>query len=134
MLDNHEADVPRLMEAVRAALDRVSATPGRTKQTLVIFVTAGRIHNRPIEPHMDDCVYRFNRVLAHGAHKYGFPVFEREEIERRLLFKSEHWEDRKTIVPNLHLPAPAPAIVATSLLALISCLKNGTLNSPPSRK
>ena len=133
MIDRHEADVEILMQEITKALDRANkfaAPKYNNRRTMVIFVTAGRIHNRPIEPHMDACVYKFNRVLAHGAHKYGFAVFEREEIERRLLYKSEHWEGRKTIVPNLHLPAPAPALVATSLLSLISCLKNGTLSSP----
>ena len=38
---------------------------------------------------MDHCTWRFNRRMAIEAHKFGFAVFEREEVERRLLFKSD---------------------------------------------
>ena len=71
---------------------------------------------------IDRCSWIFNRVLAYEAHKAGFVVFEREEIERRLLFKSEHYGDYRTMHPKLHLESPAANIVATSLLTLITCL------------
>ena len=55
--------------------------------------------------------------------KQGFAVLEREEIERRLLFKGEHYIPTRNMKPNLHLESPAPNIIATALLTLISCLK-----------
>ena len=70
-----------------------------------------------------DCIWRFNRMVAQEAHKQGFVVFEREEIERRLLFKSEHYDPTKVLKFALHLENPAPNIIATSLLTLISCLR-----------
>ena len=72
---------------------------------------------------IDQCSWRFNRMLAHEAHKQGFAVLEREEIERRLLFKAEHYVPTRNMKPNLHLENPSPNIVATALLTLISCLK-----------
>ena len=109
MVKNHQLDLKKLMVTINKALHRTE----------------------PHDPVMDDCIFRFNRIMAKEAHDAGFPVFEREEIERRLLFRSEHFEDFRTIKPHLHLDAPAPAIVATSLLSLISCLKGGTLHVPP---
>ena len=35
----------------------------------------------------DLCSWRFNRAVAKEAHRHGFNVLEREEIERRYLFK-----------------------------------------------
>ena len=131
MIKNHQQDLRKLMVAINKALNRTKDLP--TPQTIVIFTTAGRIHSAPHDPVMDDCIFRFNRIMAKEAHDAGFPVFEREEIERRLLFRSEHFEDFRTIKPHLHLDAPAPAILATSMLSLISCLKGGTLHTPPWR-
>ena len=72
---------------------------------------------------MNECQWRYNRILAHEAHKHGFVVLEREEIERRLLYKSEHYIPVRTMKPILHLENPSANIIATSLLVLISCLR-----------
>jgi len=49
------------------------------------------------------------------------------EIERRILYKSEYWEGFFFIKSLLHLDNPAPNIVGTALLSLISCLeRNGS--------
>jgi len=49
------------------------------------------------------------------------------EIERRILYKSEYWEGFFYIKSLLHLDNPAPNIVGTALLSLISCLeRNGS--------
>ena len=77
----------------------------------------------------DECIWRFNRILTHEAHKQGFAVLEREEIERRLLFKAEHYIPTRNMKPNLHLETPAPNIIATALLTLISCLKKNESSS-----
>ncbi len=56
----------------------------------------------------------------------GFSVFEREKIERRALFKSEFYTEKRTFKPLLHLENLGPNIVGTSLLGLIACLaRNG---------
>ena len=127
MVENHQRDLKKLMTTIKSALERTKGLA----QTIIIFSTAGRIHSIPHDPVMDECIFKFNRIMAKEAHDAGFPVFEREEIERRMLFRSEHWEPYRTLKPNLHLDAPAPAIVATSLLGLIACLKGGTLHTPP---
>ena len=68
----------------------------------------------------DECTWKFNRAVAREAHRVGFTVLEREEIERRYLFKMNSNY-------AMHLNAPAPQIVGTSLLSLISCLaRNGS--------
>ena len=78
---------------------------------------------------VNECSWRFNRILTHEAHKQGFAVLEREEIERRLLFKAEHYIPTRNMKPNLHLETPAPNIIATALLTLISCLKKNESSS-----
>ena len=97
------------------------------RQTTVIIITGGRLGNP--DPQLDRCAWTFNRQAAYVAHQHGFIVFEREEIERRLLFKSEYNEEHRTIKPDLHLANPAPQIVATSLLGMVSCLAKNVTNS-----
>jgi len=122
----HEADLPVLFKAITKAITRPTADnqtyPGH--ETLVIVSTAGRIGTE--DSGLDHCSWRWNRQLAIEAHKAGFAVFEREEIERRLLFKSDvHMASHqgKYIKPGMHLAAPSPQIVATALMAMISCLR-----------
>lgn len=118
-IKRHEEDIPLLMKAVKTAVDRHPTQSGLP--TIVIVSTAGRAGNP--EPKINQCAWRYNRILAHEAHKHGFVVLEREEIERRLLFKSEHYPESSSIWPKLHLDPPSPQIIGTSLLALISCLR-----------
>lgn len=61
-----------------------------------------------------------NRIAAHQAHLNGFPVLEREEIEHRLLFKSEFTPYHKNINTHIHLDIPGPQIVSTALLAMVN--------------
>jgi len=124
LIEKHEKDLPKLMTGIREAIERPNA---RGTKTQVILVTGGRIGNP--DHALDQCSWRFNRVAAREAHAQGFSVFEREEIERRLLFKSEHYVAHRTMKPQLHLENPAPQIIATALLGLISCLrKNETVD------
>ena len=54
-------------------------------------------------------------------------VLEREEMERRMLYKSEYHERFKFIKPQLHIENPMANIVGTALLTLVSCLeRNGS--------
>ena len=123
----HEATLSTAMKAMRDAIERPlpDGTPiPKSKQTKVIIATSGRIGNPDLN--LDNCIWKFNRQLTVEAHRAGFPVFDREEIERRLLRKSDAFLGRHsggTIKPNMHLPAPGPQIVATALLAMISCLR-----------
>lgn len=123
----HESTLPTVMGAIRDAIERPlpDGTPiPKDQQTKVIIATSGRIGNPDLN--LDNCIWKFNRQLTVEAHAAGFPVFDREEIERRLLRKSDSFLGRHsggTIKPNMHLPAPGPQIVATALLAMISCLR-----------
>ncbi len=71
------------------------------------------------DPRANRCQWRLNRIAAHHAHLNGFPVFEREEIEHRLLFKSEFSPYHKPVNPHIHLDIPGPQIVSTALLAMV---------------
>jgi hypothetical protein len=122
MIAQHKRDLKTLMKAVRTAVDR---TPPHMPRTTVIIQLAGRAGNS--DPKIDHCSRTMNRVAAYEGHLQGFAAFEREEIERRLLFKSEYFRDVSYIKPILHLESPAANIVGTSLIALIGCLKrNGS--------
>jgi hypothetical protein len=119
MIHQHEAQIPVLMDAVKAAVER-PRTDGK-QPTTVIVSTAGR--QMTSDPRSDHCTWKLNRIVAHEAHKRGFPVFEREELEHRLLFKSEHAPPvNLNVKPDVHLDIPGPQIVATTLLNFISCL------------
>jgi hypothetical protein len=122
LIENHENDLPQMMKAIRTAIDRPLDDPNlETPKTTVIIMTAGRIGNQ--ESDLDRCIWKFNRIATKEAHAHGFIVLEREEIERRLLFKSEHWKEYRSMKFELHLANPSAQIIATSLLSLISCLK-----------
>jgi hypothetical protein len=134
----HESMLSKAMQAMKEAISRPlpDGTPiPKDKQTKVIIATSGRVGNPDIE--LDLCIWRFNQRLSIEAHKVGFPVFDREEIERRLLRKSDaflgHAHSGRNIKPNMHLPAPGPEIVATSLLSMISCLRREDKPDKPDR-
>lgn len=129
MIEKHTHDIVPMLQAVHSAIHR---TPADLPRTTVIIQLPGRAGNSNING--DACSRSFNRILAAQAHRFGFAVLEREEIERRLLWKSEYYPDHRTIKPNLHLENPGPNIVGTSLLGLISCLaRNGTNEHPAFR-
>ena len=57
------------------------------------------------------------------AHKYGFAVLDRGEIERRFMYKSLY-SDNAFIQEDMHLPMPAQTIIATCLLNMFTCLSS----------
>jgi hypothetical protein len=126
MITQHLQDINSLIHGITTAIQRTPTTTTLPSyRTTVIFQLAGR--SGSTDQRQDSCTREFNRQVAYLAHEAGFIVFEREEIERRLLFKSEYWSDHRAIKPNLHLEPPGPQIVATALLGLIACLaKNET--------
>lgn len=117
MIARHEKDLQVMVKRIQQAVQR---TPAHLPRTLVVYQLPGRAGGS--DARQDRCSREFNRILAREAHAEGYAVLEREELERRLLFRSEFLKDHRTIKPNLHLEAPAPNIVATSLLYLLSCL------------
>lgn len=135
-MDRYINDLPKLMDAVARVVHKrdaaaAMASEAQHKNTTVIWVTSGRVGHRmeglPMDDH-DSCVWKFNAHARRLAHRYGFAVLEREEIERRLLYASQNHEKK---VPKseflrfkMHLEAPAPQIVSTALLHLVSCLRN----------
>ncbi len=64
-----------------------------------------------------------NRAAANAAHKQGFAVLERGEIERRFMFKSLE-TDRPYLTPEMHLAQPVQNIIATCLLNILTCLSS----------
>lgn len=137
MLRQHEKDFKKLLDAVKESVQRPSSRP----KTTVIVMTGGRSvsANHPGYFKEYECQWRYNRFVAHNAHRHGYPVVEAEELERRLLFKQEYLfnfspsdeyaKDNpevvppvQTVVPSVLLGDPAPQIISTSLLAMISCL------------
>lgn len=124
MIKNHEKDYTTLMNAIAKAINRPNVFNTKTK---VILMTGGRNFLKARDYRAHFCQYRLNRIASHQAHLHGFPVFEREEIEHRYLFKSEYAPGHKNVQSHIHLDIPGPQIITTALLAMISCLeKNGS--------
>jgi hypothetical protein len=117
MVDSHIADIPRLMTSIRKAIERPTLA---NKTTMVIVLTSG-FAGFPNTSSVDECILRVNRAMADAAHKEGFAVLERGEIERRIMFKSAQ-APKPYLTNDMHLPQPAQNIVATCLLHLMSCL------------
>jgi len=132
-IDRHLTDVPRLMKAVRHAIDHVASeykkeseeknVPLRATPT-VIILTSGSTGMKSGAHEIEECIQRFNRITVDAAHSQGFPVLERGEIERRLMYRSLY-ADNPNLEPDMHLAQPSQNIIATALLQLINCL-NGT--------
>lgn len=119
MIARHEKDIKTMIQRIKQAVHR---TPAHLPRTIVIYQLPGRAGGS--DPREDRCSREFNRILAREAHAEGSTVIEREEMERRLLYRSEFWSEYRSIKPNLHLEAPAPNIIATSMLYLLGCLQS----------
>ena len=59
-------------------------------QLLAYSITYSFIFIGNLDPELDGCVVRFNRLTAKAAHDAGFAVLEREEIERRFTYSLTH--------------------------------------------
>jgi hypothetical protein len=164
MIKRHRDDLKPLFKSIRTAVDRHNTLAGTKTMVIIstagwyryckhhkekpisCFVIkgiltsishklnfTGRLGNSS-ESALDTCSWRFNRFLAHGAHAEGFTVFEREELEHRILSKSEYFKSEGSVVPAQILEKPAPQIVGSALMTLISCLKKKELPSFIERK
>ena len=113
LVNTHIDSIKNLMTAIRTAIDRPSIK--RTKAVVIVTSGAMGVTN------MDECILRVNRVAADEAHKHGFAVLERGEIERRLMYKSRG-SASPFMKTDMHLDQPAQSVISTCLLKLITCL------------
>jgi hypothetical protein len=122
LIEKHIENIPKLMSSIRTAIER--ATVNKTQQ--VVVVTSG-FTGMANASAVDECVSRVNRVAADEAHKQGFAVLERGEIERRFMYKS--YQSREPIVVSeMHLTQPVQNLVSTCLLKLFTCLEKVKAN------
>ena len=133
--ETHVAEVDKLLDSIKTAVTRSTEQSNSHQQqqqqkgTTVIISTASRtaIGN----PHADFCTWKLNRIIARAAHRRGFIVFEREEIEHRLLFKTEASEDLYSAgVLDKAAEPPMAHIVSTSLLSMLTCLNSNVIQPP----
>lgn len=121
-IDRHIQNIPKLMASIRKAIDR----PGENRTKSVIIVTSGAAGTKNASL-VEDCILRVNRVASDEAHKQGFAVLDRGEIERRLMVKSRNSE-RPLLPVEMHLEQPAQSLVSTCLLRLMTCLERVEYN------
>lgn len=78
--------------------------------------------------HSDVCTWKLNRKVAFEAHRRKFMVFEREEIEGRVLFRNEYVIDGAAakepyvLQPHNLTMFPLPQIVTSSFVSLLGCM------------
>ena len=127
IIQQHAAMLPKLMRDVRASVAARtlnSSDSSNKKHTTVIVQTVGMT----FIPRVDICINQFNRLVTNEAHKLGFPVLDRGEIERRLMYKSIG-HPKPSLPAQVHLEQPGPAISSTALLTMISCLDKHSIDS-----
>lgn len=120
MIDEQIQQIPKLMAAVRKALDTQPST-GARNATSVIILTSGMTGLGRDGLQTDACIQRINRITTDAAHLFGFAVLDRGEIERRLTYKSL-FAAHATLPVEMHLIQPAQNIIATSILHMYNCL------------
>lgn len=127
LIASHASSVPRLMKLVKLALSKVnlnSTDSSNREHTRVIISTVGMT----FIPRVDICINQFNKIVTDAAHEQGFPVFDRGEIERRLMRKSIG-HNKPLLLNDVHLERPGPAITSTALLGMITCLRNNSIDA-----
>ncbi len=102
---------------IKAFHDKISSFPSKPT---VVFSTASR--NMFMDYYCDVCTWKMNRKIAFDAHMKGYMVFEREEIEYRLFFKSED-AVQPWILPRNLSHFPVPQIVTSSLVTMLGCME-----------
>jgi hypothetical protein len=131
--NTHVQQVDALLDAIKAAVARpqpASSSAGDTpaRPTTVIISTAPR--SAVGNSKANFCTWKLNRIIARAAHNRGFIVFEREEMEHRISFKSEYAEDLLQIGAVDAAPAPVSSFVSTALLSMINCLARNETEPP----
>lgn len=119
-------NMDKLMKDVRTAVNRrfeYDKSKGNGEPaTRVVVVTSGATYQEK-GAGIENCILKMNRAAANAAHKQGFAVLERGEIERRFMFKSLE-TDRPYLTPEMHLAQPVQNIIATCLLNILTCLSS----------
>ena len=127
LINSHASLVSVLMRDIKEAITNnivnVSSKHDNTTKrkaniTQVLVTTTGMT----FIPRVDICINQFNRIILDEAHKQGFPVLDKAEIERRLVSRSLG-HPKPAIKNSVHLDKPGPAIISTALLHIISCQK-----------
>ena len=126
MIKKNVEDFDKLMNSARKAVNRRfvhDRDKGKPKPaTRVIVVTSGATYSENVgAERMEHCILHMNRAAAKAAHKYGFAVLERGEIERRFMLKSLATAT-PLLTPEMHLAQPVQNIIATCLLNMLTCL------------
>jgi hypothetical protein len=124
--NTHAAQVDTLFDTMKAVFGGSNSAGA---STTVIVSTAPRalIGNSKSEI----CMWKLNRIIARAAHRRGFIVLEREEMEHRVMFKLQNSEDLLRIGVMDVTEPPMAEIVSTSLLSMIACLARN-VTEPPS--
>lgn len=131
MIEGHLASIPKLMAAVRRAIEHPGPQDPKSNPknpTIVVVVTSGSSGMMENGTSIDDCILRYNRAAEKAAHEQGFAVLERGEIERRLMYKSV-FSDSPILTPDMHLPQPAQNLIATTLTHLYTCLNQSIVGN-----
>jgi hypothetical protein len=116
MISRHLSEIPKLVTSIRQAVNR-----GKLGDTMVLMMTSGYSLNQKSQ--LDQCVNKFNRMMTNVAHSNGFPVMDRGEIERRLIYKYRDSPEESPLKLGIHLSQPAQSIIASTLVRMIQCLK-----------
>eukprot|EP00428_Durinskia_dybowskii_P070363 CAMPEP_0170414504 /NCGR_PEP_ID=MMETSP0117_2-20130122/32102_1 /TAXON_ID=400756 /ORGANISM="Durinskia baltica, Strain CSIRO CS-38" /LENGTH=176 /DNA_ID=CAMNT_0010672395 /DNA_START=159 /DNA_END=689 /DNA_ORIENTATION=- len=147
MIQAHLDAIPKLMKAIRLAIDRdvklapdnkqaatgaagaaeEAAATAKQTRVRVIVLTSGSTGMEVGGVSIDTCIQRFNRASTIAAHKYGFAVLDRGEIEHRLMAKST-LSPQPILNSDMHLPQPGQNLIATTLLHLMTCLDKNASN------
>jgi hypothetical protein len=122
-IDEELKNVDRLLSSLSAAVSRANAL---NRWPIVIIMTSGRIFRHSISDdvaaQLHNCTSVFNKRIVAQARKYKFAVFDREEIEHRILYPYEHDKVDRVLAPMIHEPFPVPQVISTALLSFLSCL------------
>ena len=96
MINQEYENLEKLMKSIRDAIDRHMIDPATKKQTdafapqVIIFTSGatlmGQDYGSDKSCNIDTCIKRLNRVIRDLAHKYGFAVLERGEMEQRIMY------------------------------------------------
>jgi hypothetical protein len=132
--NTHVQQVDALLDAIKAAVARPQAassspagdTPAHPTTVIVSTAPRSAVSNSKAS----FCTWKLNRIIARAAHNRGFVVFEREEMEHRIAFKSEYSEDLLQIGAVDAAPAPVSSFVSTALLSMMNCLARNETEPP----
>lgn len=125
MISKAERNIPPLLNSFvisTSQYSNVSTYSGKTNSRNIVSLASRSIFS---DHRSEVCTWKLNRMLAYEAHAHNVVVLEREEIEHRLLFRSEQTEN-PLVRSSYLLETPAPQIVTASLLSILTCIENNS--------